>query len=228
MRKSMILFVFLIGCGGSSDASGLFGTGGSGVSSSTTGETNQTTASSSNSTSASSGQGSGGGNQTTGQGGSGGMIDPCHSAQACNGVACGEMVDDCGKAVMCPDQCSAPLTCGGTGNPNQCGCKSKTCLDQGFDCGIADDGCGGKIDCGTCVNEYFICGGNNIDMNGAPIPGSPNKCGGGCITRDVQCDKPNKPISYYCEYPGVNPPYNGTNCVGENSNPPNEIWCCES
>ena len=46
------------------------------------------------------------------------------------------------------------------------GCHPTSCLTLAFDCGTADDGCGGTLDCGTCMPPQW-CGGS----------GSPNVCG---------------------------------------------------
>ena len=40
-----------------------------------------------------------------------------------------------------------------------------TCASQGFDCGMASDGCGGQLDCGTCAATQ-VCG----------LQGAPNVC----------------------------------------------------
>ena len=44
-------------------------------------------------------------------------------------------------------------------------CVPLTCEGQGWDCGPADDGCGGTLECGTC-GDLFTCGAG----------GSPNVC----------------------------------------------------
>lgn len=51
-------------------------------------------------------------------------------------------------------------------------CKPLTCKDLGINCGPAGDGCGGKIECGTCTSPE-TCGGG----------GKPSVCGGtaGCV-----------------------------------------------
>src|SRR5262245_35756582 len=41
-------------------------------------------------------------------------------------------------------------------------CTPKTCTDLGFDCGAADDGCGGTLACGTCTGD-LTCGANGRD-----------------------------------------------------------------
>jgi hypothetical protein len=87
------------------------------------------------------------------------------------GATCGWIGDGCGGTVNCGD-CTAPDTCGGGGIPSTCGhttsttCKPRTCTDAGAECGAAADGCGGLLDCGTCVAPK-TCGGG----------GTPFKCG---------------------------------------------------
>jgi hypothetical protein len=68
--------------------------------------------------------------------------------------------------------------CGGCGPNQTCtngscvnvNCIPKTCMEQGFNCGSASDGCNGIIQCGTCTNGQ-TCGGGNPPMA--------NVCGGG-------------------------------------------------
>lgn len=69
---------------------------------------------------------------------------------------------------MCPD-CSNPLTCGGSGVPNQCGlgtCEPLTCVDQNAECGLVLDGCEMSLNCGDC-DDGETCGANGV----------PNQCG---------------------------------------------------
>jgi hypothetical protein len=59
--------------------------------------------------------------------------------------------------------------CFGTATPNMCspeGCCAITCMQQGYNCGLAGDGCGGVLMCGTCPPGQ-TCGGG----------GKPNACG---------------------------------------------------
>jgi hypothetical protein len=62
---------------------------------------------------------------------------------------------------------------GGTGTGTGT-CKPLTCKDLQINCGPAGDGCGGKIDCGTCTAPE-TCGGG----------GKPSICGGtaGCVKK---------------------------------------------
>ncbi len=65
--------------------------------------------------------------------------------------------------------------------PPTCTTK-KTCVQLGATCGTQGDGCGGTLDCGTCVAPQS-CGGG----------GTPNKCGGSsctpitCAAQGVSC-----------------------------------------
>lgn len=47
------------------------------------------------------------------------------------------------------------------GLPNPGLCVPSTCAKQGFNCGRAGDGCGGILDCGTCVAPE-TCGGGGV------------------------------------------------------------------
>jgi hypothetical protein len=60
-------------------------------------------------------------------------------------------------------------TIGFTGPPGTC--KPLTCMQQGFKCGPAGDGCGGELMCGTCVAPE-TCGGG----------GTPSQCGSSACT----------------------------------------------
>ncbi len=91
------------------------------------------------------------------------------------GVGCGPAGDGCGGMISC-GTCSAPQTCGGGGVPSQCGgtgtgdggmmCTPRTCAMAGADCGPVADGCGGIVQCGTCMGQDS-CGGG----------GMPSRCG---------------------------------------------------
>jgi hypothetical protein len=91
------------------------------------------------------------------------------------GANCGSVGDGCGALLDC-GTCSAPFICGGGGTASRCGnpyandagvvCTPKTCASAGANCGLIGDGCGGSLDCGTCLSPY-ICGG----------AGTPSVCG---------------------------------------------------
>ena len=49
--------------------------------------------------------------------------------------------------------CSHTHVCGGKGL-----CVPRTCVQLGAGCGLAADGCGGLLDCGTCMAPQ-VCGG---------------------------------------------------------------------
>ncbi|HEX8792969.1 MAG TPA: hypothetical protein VF765_18615, partial [Polyangiaceae bacterium] len=92
------------------------------------------------------------------------------------GYTCGMAGDGCGKTLDC-GTCTSPEYCGG-GGFSKCGgnngmnpdggiiCMKTTCAALNFDCGMAGDGCGGVLNCGTCTNPQY-CGG-----------AGPNHCGG--------------------------------------------------
>jgi hypothetical protein len=87
-------------------------------------------------------------------------------------IGCGPAGDGCGGQLYC-GPCPPGETCGGGGQPGQCGagkCTPTTCTTLGIECGPAGDGCGGEIQCGTCPpNE--VCGGC----------GTPGVCGSCCV-----------------------------------------------
>ncbi len=56
--------------------------------------------------------------------------------------------------------------CGGDDENASASCAPRTCANLGFDCGETDDGCGGRLTCGTCKAPQ-TCGGG----------GQPNRCG---------------------------------------------------
>jgi hypothetical protein len=101
---------------------------------------------------------------------------PC-TPQTCVslGYTCGAAGDGCGSVLQC-GTCTAPAYCGG-GGFNQCGgnsgvapdggviCTPTTCAKLGYDCGVAGDGCGNALNCGTCTAPQY-CGGGGFDMCG--------------------------------------------------------------
>lgn len=113
------------------------------------------------------------GNQTCGGGCSSApnVCGCCPKTCADQGFECGKGPDGCGGVLdcgTCPATSCGVLTCGGGGTPNVCGgalCCPKTCVEQGFNCGVVGDGCGAAIDCGTCPSGK-TCGG-----------GGPHVCG---------------------------------------------------
>ncbi len=96
------------------------------------------------------------------------------------GYNCGLNTDGCGGIQDC-GICTGGQQCG-VGGYSQCGdpstapdggpaCTPKRCADLGYDCGVAGDGCGSIVNCGSTVCpgvEY--CGGGGFD-----------KCGGSSV-----------------------------------------------
>jgi hypothetical protein len=104
-------------------------------------------------------------------------------------INCGPAGDGCGNMLAC-GTCMSPQTCGG-GGPGVCGtstpdggtvCTPKTCLQLGFTCGPAGDGCGNMLACGTCQAPDTCGGGGTPSVCGNPTP-----CTGLCLNQ-VACD----------------------------------------
>jgi hypothetical protein len=87
------------------------------------------------------------------------------------GYQCGYTADGCGGLLLCGGPCIPPQFCGG-GGFNLCGgcnglgcgcfaCQPRTCAQQSITCGPANDGCGNKLDCGTCPASQ-TCGGGGV------------------------------------------------------------------
>jgi len=99
------------------------------------------------------------------------------------GFDCGMNSDGCGNTLSC-GTCTAPAFCGG-GGFSMCGtmgvggdaatCVPKTCLQLGFNCGPAGDGCGNMLSCGTCMSPD-TCGGGGPGLCGNPTPDGGGVC----------------------------------------------------
>lgn len=87
---------------------------------------------------------------------------------ASQGISCGPAGDGCGNLIASCGTCPSGQTCGGGGQPGQCGsaCVPLTCAELGYNCGPAGNGCGGQLQCGTC-EAPATCGGG----------GQPSVCG---------------------------------------------------
>ncbi len=118
------------------------------------------------------------------------------------GLDCGQNSDGCGNLIDC-GSCPAPEFCGG-GGYSKCGgnvnaldggsiCMTKTCAQQGFNCGPAGDGCGGQLNCGTCPAPQF-CGGGGFNQCG----GNVNLLDGGSICTPKTCAQ----LGYNCGVAG--------------------------
>jgi hypothetical protein len=74
----------------------------------------------------------------------------------------------CASEITAYGQCAKTLPDGGTD-----GCRRRTCSQASANCGQIDDGCGGKLTCGTCTNGQ-TCGG-----------ATPNRCS--CVCDPTWC-----------------------------------------
>ena len=104
------------------------------------------------------------------------------------GIECGPAGDGCGGIIPDCGKCGDGLRCGGPNAHSKCvspnigtACVAKTCAELDVQCGLAGDGCGGILTCGTCPSGQQ-CGG----------PGNPSKCvaavptlpdGGACVPK---------------------------------------------
>jgi hypothetical protein len=78
------------------------------------------------------------------------------------GIGCGVAGDGCGNILQC-GSCAPPLTCGGGGQPGQCGddagsvpvCIPKSCAEADAGCSVVDNGCGGQLDCSIFCGTWL-------------------------------------------------------------------------
>ncbi len=62
------------------------------------------------------------------------------------------------------------------GGGNSVSCSGLTCARLGYTCGITGDGCGGMLDCGTCVGPETCGGGGKFSVCGGSGPCTPKTC----------------------------------------------------
>jgi hypothetical protein len=142
---------------------------------------------------------------------------------------CGVQGDGCGGQTADCGTCTPPQTCGGGGTPNQCGypnggsCTPKTCVELGYNCGPAGDGCGNVIQCGPCTPPDTCGGGGSPNVCGYPDAGcTPLTCASfpsttcgeqsdGCGGHTADCNPCTPPATCggggtpnQCGYPGTN------------------------
>jgi hypothetical protein len=109
-------------------------------------------------------------------------------------VACGLAGDGCGGLLDC-GACPPPQACGASGVFGQCGlsdaaiCAPETCAEQGIDCGVAGDGCGDELMCGTCTPPQ-TCGGAGVrGQCGVGVPDAGQTCcvPTTCAAQNIDC-----------------------------------------
>lgn len=134
------------------------------------------------------------------------------------GAGCGFVADGCGDVVFCGDCSATGQQCGGGGIPNQCGGPAQSadacpalqgCNDQGASCGLAGNGCGGLIDCGSCAAPQ-TCGGAGVPSQcGIWDPPPSQSCGDGVRDVGEACDDGNRQSGDGCtrDCRGVEPGY---------------------
>jgi hypothetical protein len=100
-----------------------------------------------------------------------------------------------------------------------CGCKPTTCAAAKAECGSIDDGCGGKLSCGTCASPQ-TCGGAGVANHCGCKPATCAELGVSCgkvsdgCGGTLDCGECCKPLDA-CHVAGVRDPKTGV-C----SNPP--------
>ncbi|MFZ9889121.1 MAG: DUF4215 domain-containing protein, partial [Myxococcota bacterium] len=134
-----------------------------------------------------------------------GFVRPACEPLTCDDydyAECGYVADGCGDVVLCDTDCSETFqTCGGGGEPNQCGgpiqssedCPALlTCDDVGATCGLIGNGCGGVLDCGSCSAPYTCGGGGVPSQCGLRDPTPSPSCGDGTLDVGEACDDGNQ------------------------------------
>jgi len=103
------------------------------------------------------------------------------------GYTCGTAADGCGGVLQC-GPCPAGEYCGGAGQPYQCGvvdggsCASRSCADQGIQCGPTDDGCGTLLQCGPCpAGQACGIGGQHGVCAPLPVSDAGDAGDAGCV-----------------------------------------------
>jgi len=153
------------------------------------------------------------------------------------GGTCGLQGDGCGGPTADCGPCTPPEYCGG-GGPGRCGgggpamciqdiCVPQTCVS--LDCGLAGDGCGGLLDCGTCPFSV-ACSSNQCLWPADAGPCVPATCGGlgydcgaasdGCGGH-LECGT--CPVAQFCG--GGGPHRCGGTCDASDGGAPCEITC---
>ena len=104
------------------------------------------------------------------------------------GIECGPAGDGCGGIIPDCGKCGAGLRCGGPNAHSKCvspsigtACVPKTCVDLGVECGLAGDGCGGTLECGTCALGQQCGAVGNPSKCVAAVPTGPD--GGACVKK---------------------------------------------
>ena len=119
-----------------------------------------------------------------------GQADPRCKPRTCaeQNIKCGPAGDGCGGILQDCGKCGSGERCGGPGAPSQCvkpsigtGCVPQTCVGLGVECGLAGDGCGGTLTCGTCAVGKQCGSTANPSKCVAAVPTGPD--GGACVLK---------------------------------------------
>ncbi len=126
--------------------------------------------------------------------GGGGKLSFCGGSMGCVartckslGANCGPAADGCGNLLDC-GTCTAGSACGIGGKPNVCApilgggdgggvaCMPKSCMQLGYNCGPAGDGCGGLLNCGSCPAGQSCGDGGKPSVCGTTNSCTPRSC----------------------------------------------------
>ncbi len=93
----------------------------------------------------------------------------CHPVKCADrGFTCGSIDTGCGETVSCGTCKNFYETCGGAGQPQQCGCTPKrACPDRACSTAI-DDGCGHQLACNATCTNGSTCGAVTPETCGCP------------------------------------------------------------
>ncbi len=109
-----------------------------------------------------------------------------------DGVGCVDLAINAASCGACGRACSAGATC----SAGQCipPCVPvANCQQVGADCGMVADGCGGLLDCGTCMGAE-TCGGGGVPN----VCGSVALCGDAIVAGNETCDDGNQQSNDGC------------------------------
>ena len=125
--------------------------------------------------SVSGGKSSTGGSITVPTAGNGTMCLTPASCKPTGGQWCGEIGNNCGGKVTCPN-CEGDWICKDNACIGPPSCQRVTCENAGGRyCGVLGDGCGGTLDCGACP-DGGTCGGGGIEHLCKPANCTPRMC----------------------------------------------------
>jgi hypothetical protein len=130
-------------------------------------------------------------------------------------VDCGGSCPSCamGQACQSNSDCITGL-CDPDAHTCTSACTPRTCAQLGFNCGAADDGCGGQLTCGTCTAPSTCGGGGVTNVCGSLACSSNADCPAGqmCAAMQGVCVAACTAPDILCGLQCVNPSSDPANC----------------